>query len=180
MSTDALYEQLTAGELEPSPTNTAALLKEAEMLDLGDHVRIRGSFFTTSGRSTEGDPWPTGYTGTIRRGEGILFDVALHAIPVTLYYVMGLDLAKVERRRLSGLPAAKPLHLEQVPRCGHCDSTELLHVQEVEEIRDVLGVERGVLQVERSGRKVDAPPSRPRVVCLACDREWVDPDVSFS
>lgn len=103
----------------------------------------------------------------------------LLAIPVTPYYVVGLDLAKVERRYLSGLPAENPLILEETPRCGHCRASDLLHVQEVEEIRDVLAIQGSVLKVERVGRPVDGPPSRPRVVRLACDREWADPIVSF-
>lgn len=171
-----LYADLVAKRVEPSDETVEPFRREAGKLDIGEHVRIRGHFFTARGSR---EPWPVGYTGTIVRSDGRYAHVRFHRIPVTLEFSM-LDLERVARASLSGLPAEWPLSITRGQpgrphhaHCAHCASRELLHVQDVEEFREPLGYdEHGDLLVLDAPGISSAAPHRPRIVCLSCDREY--------
>jgi hypothetical protein len=177
---EALYERIAAGPQVWDGELVKPLLEEAGKLDLGDHVRLRGNVFSTFGFGARSDPWPVGFTGTLIRATGCFFHVALHAIPVTLY-AAHLDLAKIEAKHLAGLPATKPLRFDRkrgTVACGHCGKGDLVHVHLIEEMREVLGVEKGATLIRKDARLIDVAPERPRLVCLACDREYAVPEAS--
>lgn len=166
-----LYEKLEKEPNSISQEDLQALAAQASGFVPGVRVRLRGKLFTDS-QGCLG--WPIGRLGTVQPrngrhdlGQPVLFD----GIPAVLY-VHPFDLEEAKR------PIGQAVGDTLAPVCcPYCGEDELRHIEDVEVVRSVVGVDAaGVVSIDSLRDVVDESARSERIFCTSCERDLEMPE----